>query len=72
MPKRDYIPVSVFYIVFHDISVAYPLFLFLLLVLSAYLEGVFADSEISLVGREYIIVYFHLGQEKYVLSEGEK
>ena len=60
MPKRNYIPVSIFNIVFHDIGIAYPLYLFLLLVLSAYLESVLIDCEICFVGGEYIVVYFHL------------
>lgn len=46
MPKRNYIPVPIFNIVFHDVGIAYSLYLLLLFVLSAYLESVLVDCEI--------------------------
>lgn len=64
MPKRNDVPVTVFYFVFYDIGIFHSLNLLLSFIRSAYPEGNPVNLKISLVRRKYRIVYFHLGQEK--------
>lgn len=46
MPKRDSILMAVFDVVFYNVGIVDPLYLFLLLVGATHLEGIGADCEV--------------------------